>query len=185
MKLPDKDTVIDRVIAAYGGIDKVIDAAGKDIAEFSSLWDQDSERIGRVLRAHLTVEFYLTRFIEFKNPMLPSLTDARITFNQKIELLPPKDRMSAQLKPGIRRLNQVRNRLAHNLRIEINKEDIDVFLSVEIFRAMRIESAKRFGPNSDEPIEILEAFAKFAASLLQASSNQSSEIWAAAFRSDV
>jgi hypothetical protein len=184
MPFPDKDTVIRRAIDAHGGIDKIIAAADADIAEFSALWDQDAERIGRVLRAHLTVEFFLTRYIEYKNPMLPPLTDARVTFNQKIALLPPNDRMSAALMPGIRRLNQVRNRLAHNLHIEITLDDVNAFLGVDIFRAMRAESAKRFGPPSDDSLAVLEAFAKFAAGMLQAGSAKNSAIWAAAFRDE-
>jgi hypothetical protein len=114
MSLPDPQTVAKRVIEAHGGVDNVISVAQKRIAEFNSLWLQDAERIGRVLRAHLTVEYFLTRYIEFKNPMLPALADARVTFNQKIDLLHPSDRLAAELKPGLRRLNQVRNRLAHN-----------------------------------------------------------------------
>src|ERR1035441_458658 len=114
MSLPDPQTFAKRVIEAHGGIDNVVAIAQKHIDEFNSLWLQDAERIGRVLRAHLTVEHFLTRYIEFKNPMLPSLADARITFSQKIDLLHQNDRLACELKPGLRRLNQVRNRLAHN-----------------------------------------------------------------------
>ncbi len=183
MAVPDPETIAKRVIEAHGGIENVIAIAKKRVEEFNSLWLQDAEQIGRVLKAHLTVEFFLTRYIEFKNPMLPGLADARLGFNQKMELLHPNDVLASQLKPGLQRLNQVRNRLVHNLRVEVRRDDVEVFLRVAIFRAMRSESEKRFSETlSDDPVAILEAFAKFVAGLFQAGSTADGQMWADALR---
>jgi hypothetical protein len=183
MSLPDPQTFAKRVIDAHGGIDNFDAITQKHIKEFDSLWQQDAERIGRVLKAHLTVEHFLTRYIEFNNPMLPPLADARITFSQKIDLLHQNDRLASELKPGLRRLNQVRNRLAHNLKVEVRAEDVEVFLAVRIFTGMRGERAKRFGnPLPADPVGVFEEFAKFAAGMLQAGSNAESQIWAGALR---
>jgi hypothetical protein len=183
MTLPDPQTVAKRVIEAHGGIDQAIAIAEKHIAEFNSLWLQDAERIGRILRAHLTVEHFLTRYIEFKNPMLAALTETRITFNQKVDLLHPSDRLASELKPGLRRLNQIRNRLAHNLQVEVRGDDVEVFRGVTIFTAMHNELAKRSGEAlPEDPIAICEAFAKFAAGMLQAGSAADAKIWANALK---
>jgi hypothetical protein len=69
------------------------------------------------------------------------------------------------------------------LQVEVRSDDVDVFLSIGIFTAIHAELAKRSGEVlSDDPVAICEAFAKFAASLLQAGSTAESHIWADAVR---
>jgi hypothetical protein len=172
---------VQQVIDGHGGIE-ALDAATQDhMREFSSLWDADAERIGRVLKAHLTVEYFLTRYIEYNNPNLPSIREVRLTFSQKMDFISPSDSLLYDLKPGIKRLNQIRNRLAHNIHVEIDDNDINVFYSIFLFKKMR--EALNKGSVRDlsrVPIIVYEDFAKFAAITFQARSSPMREIWASA-----
>lgn len=127
------------------------------------------------MRAHLVVEHFLTEYLEASNPRLPSLQDAGLTFDQKIKLLPDGDAAIRSAIPGIKRLNKIRNRIAHNLAMELTNEDRSAFLGVEVFAAMRKEKKKREMLVGDEPIDVLEDFSKLAAAWLQSGANGTSQ----------
>ena len=87
----------------------------------------------------------------------------------------------AYLIPGIRRLNKIRNRLAHNLSADVTTDDVNVFLGITLFKAMRDESAK---PNhaSGAPIDILEDFSRHTGIALHASAIRDDKLWSEAIR---
>ncbi len=159
----------------FGGRENFFYELRKQINEFDNIWNQDSEKIGRVLRAHLVVEHFLTAHIEIVNPNLAPLDNARISFAQKIELLNEHDHIALPLKPGLKRLNSIRNRVAHKLSVDVGSEDRDVFLSVYIFKAMRKASSDGQKILSNDPLVVMEEFALFAARLLQPNSNR--DLW--------
>jgi hypothetical protein len=169
-----------RLIELHGGREKFFADMDERFKSFNAIWDQDAESIGRVLRAHLAVEHFLEGFISYTNPHLPSLENVRLTFNQKVKLLPDDDSSVSFLKPGIRKLNSIRNRMAHRLKVEISEEDRAAILAIPLFRAMRTESAKGQHPKPDDPLSVLEDFAMFAANLLHSASNPSKDLWAQA-----
>lgn len=130
-------------------------------------WDRDIVLIGRILRAHLHVEHYLTECIRHANQSLGNLDAARLTFAQKVELVSTENFAVAHYIPGIKHLNKIRNRLAHNLGAKITEGDAQVFLANKFFSALREEGARRYGHSlSMAPIDILEEFAKGASSML-------------------
>jgi hypothetical protein len=97
--------------------------------EFKDLWEgQDEAAIGRVLRCHLLVEHYLTRFLQAANPALGDADVARLGFWQKLKLATGSAVLKRGLidlySPGIEALNTVRNRMSHRLRSELDPEDI-------------------------------------------------------------
>lgn len=161
----DSEAVAREAIKLLGGRDKAFAIIDAEFGEKRARWEQDVVAIGRILRSHLYVEHYLTEFLEKSNPSLGSLADARLSFVQKVHLLNPDLRLE-QVVPGIRRLNSIRNRLAHRLDAHVTNDDVEVFLSDRMFKAMRIEGAKPGAPSSD-PLDILEAFAQHASSMLQ------------------
>lgn len=161
----DAEAVAKKTIDLLGGRDKAFELIHADFEEMRTRWNQDVVAIGRILRSHLYVEHYLTEFLEKANPHLGSIADARLTFAQKVNLLNP-DRRLAQVLPGIKRLNLIRNRLAHRLDANVTEEDANAFLSDGVFKAMRIEGAKPETPSSD-PLDVLEAFAQHVSSALQ------------------
>jgi len=173
-KLVDNpDPVIKRAIELMGGPDAVSEAFHAEYAAMKSQWNQDVTAIGRILRAHLYVEHYLTEHLQQVNPRLPDLDEARLTFAQKVHLLDGDWNIGIrQLTPGIKQLNKVRNRLAHNLAATVTDEDAAVFLSVPMFGAIRNLTVKRQGTDlSEDPLDVLDRFAEFAALHLHNSSS--------------
>lgn len=177
MSVPEPEAFAREVIAAFGGEERFFAKMEERLEEFNNVWNQDAERIGRVLRAHLAVEHFLTEYIVVANPSLGSLDDARLSFNQKVDLLSDNDRVASPLKPGLRRLNTVRNRVAHQLKVDIREEDKKAFLDVAIFKAMRTEGAKHTGIPADDPLSVLEQFSKFAAGMLHSGAGPDSHLW--------
>lgn len=161
----DAEAVAEKTIELLGGRDTAFAVIDAEFGEMRARWNQDVVAIGRILRSHLYVEHYLTEFLEKANPRLGSLADARLTFAQKVHLLNPDQRLE-RVVPGIKRLNAIRNRLAHRLDAHVTDEDAEVFLSDGAFKAMRIEGAKPGAPSND-PLDVLEAFAQHISSALQ------------------
>lgn len=190
MSFPNPSTVIERLFQAYGGRDAFFAAMDKRFAEFNHAWDQDTGRIGRVLRAHLAVEHFLTMYLQARNPNLAALEKARLSFAQKVELLSPEDKVAGMLIPGLRLIGQIRNRVAHKLRVELTEQDEQAFLAIEMFVAMREESRKRpmssYAPRSGDPrLNVLEDFAKFASGTLHSGANPDNDLWVAALAGDL
>jgi hypothetical protein len=168
---PDPQSLMARVIALLGGIDRAEAVIVGEMNESQRRWDQDILTIGRILRAHLYVEHYLTTYLEEKNPQLGSLTNAHLSFIQKVELLNPENDLLRQMQPGIKHLNAIRNRLAHQLTASVTSEDAIIFLGATAFKVFRDEAARRgplgtSGLASQDPLDVLEGFAKFSGTVL-------------------
>ena len=163
--------IVDRLVALGGGVENLRGILDADMRAFDKAWDQDADLIGRILRAHLAVEHFMTDCIVGTNPHLGSLDAARLSFAQKVELLDGNDAIVVAIRPGLRKLNEVRNRLAHRLNHPLNRIDVEPMLDIGQFRAVR-EAV--YGPPapSDPPIVILEGFARFAAGILQSQVSQ-------------
>ena len=184
MTFPDPEEYAARVIELHGGKKQFFDLIEERRRDFDAIWEQDSDQIGRVLRVHLAVEHFLTAYLEAIAPNLSSIENVRLGFSQKIDLLRNDNPSISFLKPGSKRLNVIRNRVAHNLRVEVTIEDRDVFLSINLFSAMRTEGAKHKGVPPEDPVSVMEQFAMFAAGFLQSSSYPDSELWVLAAATD-
>ena len=180
---PNPEAVVKHLIRLMGGHDKAFQTFDADFQLITDRWEQDTATIGRILRAHLFVEHFLNHYIQVRNPELGSLEEARATFAQKVSLVGIGTPGVAYLLPGVRRLNRIRNLLAHTLRAEVTTEDADVFLQIDLFRAMRNEKAKRRSETpSTDPVDVLEDFAMHVGISLHASATRNADVWAEAFR---
>lgn len=121
-----------RAFELMGGRDKAFASMEADFDDMKERWNQDTDTIGRILRSHLYLEHYLTEYLQHANPVLGDLDEARLSFNQKVNLLRSDAEMIAMIIGGIRHLNRIRNRLAHNLKASVTEEDANVFLSQSI-----------------------------------------------------
>lgn len=148
-----------------GGKERFYQIAEAEAIAISTKWDLNIETIGRILRAHLFVEHYLTEHLQRVNPKLGPLLKAKLSYVQKVELIDRGDTFLSDLVPGLRRIGSIRNRLAHRLDGAISAEDAAVFLQSTIFVAMRVERFRPEAP-SDDPLLILEEFSQHAASWL-------------------
>ncbi|MBY0367438.1 MAG: hypothetical protein EKK53_16965 [Burkholderiales bacterium] len=177
-----------RVLELLGGREAAIASMEAEYHALKERWKQDVDTIGRILRAHLHVEYYLTEHLQHMNPMLGDIDGSRLSFAQKANLLTDRGDVAVwRLIGGIRHLNKIRNRLAHNLKAEVTEEDRTVFLSQDVFKMMRVWGHKDDKtPLSDAPIDVLEHFAEFASSMLHSATTphskafkQAMEEWAA------
>jgi hypothetical protein len=161
----DKDEIIQRAIEILGGKAAFLAAADQELAEVNSRWAQNVDVVGRLLRAHLFVEHYLGEYLAKANPRLGPVAEAKLSFAQKVAMLDASNNDVAAILPGIRFLNKIRNRFAHNLDAQITEVDAKVFLGCERFAALRAARGAE-ETQTNEPIEILEDFAKHAAMAL-------------------
>lgn len=179
-RLPDMNALAARTAEIMGGREKLIASMEAEFHGMKARWNKDVLSIGRILRAHLHVEYYLTEFLQHTNPQLGDLNEARIAFNQKVTPLQSGDGRVDHLISGIRHLNKIRNRLAHILEATVSQEDAVVFLQ-GMFKAFRDASAKGLDKQpSTNPIDVLENFAEFASSMLHSPSGQHSKAFAQA-----
>jgi len=65
---------------------------------FKTLIAQDHDLIGRVLKCHLILEHYITRFLS-AHFEIEDLVDAKLSFFQKAKLLPDRGSSAAFVKP--------------------------------------------------------------------------------------
>jgi hypothetical protein len=156
------DRIVRRAMEIMGGHDAFFKASDEELASINSRWNQNVAEIGRILRAHLFVEHYLTQYVAQANPRLGSLKEARATFAQKVALLDADNPDIAAILPGIKRLNTIRNRLAHNLGDQVSQDDARIFLGCDRFAALRAARSTG-GTRTNEPLEILEDFARHTA----------------------
>lgn len=161
----DMQRLVERTIEILGGKERFKQVTDAEFLDMRDRWDLDVTNIGRILRSHLYVEYYLTQHIANANPRLGDLSKARLTYAQKLSLLDTSHQRLRDLAPGLRQINAIRNRLAHRLEAVLTAGDVQEFLSHTMFNAMRIEGAKPSVPSS-EPIDVLEKFAQYAAHLL-------------------
>ena len=165
----DPTKVAKHVIELAGGNTVAFERFDAEYDQMRSLWHQDADTIGRLLRAHLFVEHYLTELLISKFSQLGSLEDARLSFHQKVSLLGTAKQEIGDLVPGILHLNKMRNRLAHSLHADITAKDADILLSCQIFRAIRDESARQQSrPPIEEPLLVCEDFALHVGYRIQA-----------------
>lgn len=161
---PDKIDQLIHIRAAelLGGEAEYRRIADEESKEVMDRWNQDIELIGRILRAHLFVEQFMTDNLKHANPRLGSVDKAKLGFARKIDLLDPLDPGVAEVTPGIRKLNSIRNRLAHGSKAVITPEDVVEFLRCRNFeRLMQVQNGEKF--SAMKPIEVLENFSRFAA----------------------
>ena len=91
--------------------------------QFKALLTQGHDVLGRILKCHLIVEHYLGRHLKMKFD-LEHIDEARLTFIQKARLLPAAGSAASFVKPGIIKLNTIRNRFGHDLGAEIDEHEL-------------------------------------------------------------
>lgn len=150
------------------GIERVVHKLRPHMAEIEAHFNNENARfialiqhphdvIGRLLKCHLIVEHYLGRFLT-ENYGLDNVADAKLNFFNKAMLLPTQASSAAFVRPGILKLNSIRNKAGHNLASEPEFADLG-----PINEALRIA---RPGAHFSAPIEAIEAFTTVACTWL-------------------
>jgi len=149
---------IDKIIAVLKPHMKEIeDHFNNENEKFKSLIESDSDSIGKILKCHLIIEHYLNRFIsDFYQ--INDISKVKLTFYQKAKLIPDNKTAASFVKPGILKINNIRNRVVHQLYVnldEIDTESIDIVLNIA-----------REGIRFKNQIEKIEAFTTIACTFL-------------------
>jgi hypothetical protein len=122
------------------------------------------------LGPQLPVEHYVERFFEHD---IPNLREARLTFAPKAILLPVARSGAAFVRPGILKLNAIRNRFGHNLGARVSLDDLGPIRD--------ILSASRPDATFESAVAALEAFVTVACTFLIVAPPELQEVFANAF----
>jgi hypothetical protein len=98
-----------------------VDAFDKEMADFRAKSQTD---IGEIIQAHLIIEYYMnlclaTCFKSMRNDNAP-----RLTFQQKVELLPGWVFGFPWIRAAVLHLNRLRNKIAHNIHFTVTAADL-------------------------------------------------------------
>jgi hypothetical protein len=161
--VPDVEKLRAALYAHFGGEEEFFRQADARVDAFNKVWDRDASDIGDILHAHLVVEHYLLLCAQHQHPSLPDLSTQRLKYDQRLALLSLDNPLMKALLPGLRKLNKIRNDLAHQLHLEVVADDVKAMLACAPYTAMR----KAGGYTIPEaPAKIVVDFAHFAASML-------------------
>jgi hypothetical protein len=150
------------------GIEEAAEKIRPHMAEFDAWFETENERfkallaqdhglLGRVLKCHLIVEHYLGRYLT-AHYKVEDIEEAKLGFFQKAQLLPTRGQAVAFVKPGILRLNAIRNRFGHTLQPELELHDLSAMTDVlGVFRATVTYT---------QPVDVIEAFTTVACTAL-------------------
>lgn len=165
------------------GIEQVIEALRPHMAEIEARFNEENARfialtqhphdvIGRLLKCHLIVEHYLEQYLS-EQYGLENVADAKLNFFNKAMLLPTRASSAAFVRPGILKLNTIRNKAGHNLGAEPDFADLG-----PIMEALRVA---RPHTRFTAPIEAIEAFATIACTWLVIPPKEHQQLFAEAF----
>ncbi|MEO7862043.1 MAG: hypothetical protein ABIU05_16740 [Nitrospirales bacterium] len=124
---------------------------------FKKLMAQDHDILGRVLKCHLVIEHYLERFLS-SHFGIEHLANAKLSFFQKATMLPDSGSAAAFVKPGILKLNTIRNQFGHTLRPVLRQSDLGPINEVLGVARKDVTFA--------EPIDAIHAFTTVASTFL-------------------
>ena len=137
------------------------------------LVNREHTTFGRLLKCHLITEIYVEKYL-CEELSLPTISRARLSYYQKVMLLPEHGAPSAIIKPGLLLLNTVRNRFAHNLDANVSVDELQSMVDVLVLSR---HDARQHGA-----VEIIESFATLACTWLLVPPPPLKELFANAFR---
>ena len=141
--------------------------------KFKALIAREHDDLGRILKCHLIVEHYMNQFL-ISHYSINEFDQIRLTFSQKSKLLPSEANAVAFVKPGIQKLNLIRNKFGH--RLDANLEDYDLGAINEILNAIRPDAG------FNNLVEKIEAFTTIACTWLIIPPQELQDLFIQAFR---
>lgn len=92
--------------------------------KISMLMNNEIDELGTVLKSHLIIENFIDEYLIAAYPTITSWKGARLTFNQKLELINNSKTILALFYPAIKELNSLRNKFSHQLSYKIKENDL-------------------------------------------------------------
>jgi len=130
-----------------------------ELAQFSTTRSFDAVRatfhahiltddpLALVLRGHLWIEASMNELLARSLPRIDLLKDARLSFNQRLALCGALGLVSDSDTAVIKRLNAIRNRLAHQVETNLSEKDQNDLISVaspELLRIAGLDGEREF-----------------------------------------
>ncbi|HUW75061.1 MAG TPA: hypothetical protein VMV70_00145 [Gallionella sp.] len=165
------------------GIEKVVARLKPHMTEIEARFNIENERfikliekphdvLGRLLKCHLIIEHYLTRFLS-EHFGIEDVQSAKLGFFNKAMLLPSQATSAAFVKPGILKLNKLRNRAGHELGPDFTFDDLGPISEVL--------NIARAGVTFETPIEAIESFTTVACTWLIVPPKEHQQLFVDAF----
>ena len=139
---------------------------------FRVLLKTDHTAFGRILKCHLISEIYVEKYL-CEKLSLSTISRARLSYFQKVMLLPEHSAPPAVIKPGLLLLNKIRNRFAHNLDANISIEDLKLMIDVLVLSDRNTQELSA--------VAAIESFTTLACTWLIVSPPHLEELFAKAF----
>ena len=112
--------------------------------QFDRFWSKENDSLGLILKCHLIVEAFMTECLRVAFPGIDNFEDARLSFSQTHHLLTGWTFGFPWIKDGVRALNTLRNKVAHNIHYEIKEEDLaKIYSCMDAFSGAKGEEPKR------------------------------------------
>ena len=100
----------------------------KDVERFNEtwlqFWERSTEDLGTILICHLAIEHYLNEWLTAANPGIAKLSKTRLSFTQKLSLIDKKSGNFPIFFRAIEKINNIRNKLVHNMVAELSDTDL-------------------------------------------------------------
>ena len=151
-------------------LDEYFDTENK---KFIELLQTDHRNIGRIIKCHLILEMYIERYL-CKRLNLTDISDLRLTFYQKVMLLPETGAALIILKSGLLLLNKLRNRIAHDLNLKISMNELNSMIKI-------LEISGRNTENMDV-CDVIDSFTTLACTWLLITPPHLEELFNKTFR---
>lgn len=117
--------LVDSIMEFGSDVNKACKFVKVEERKNKKLLDQNYDRIGKIISCHLVLEHFINRELELLHDIdYDKRKEARLTFFNKIEMLPKKGMIYSELIRGMKQINSARNMFAHNLSYEIPENRI-------------------------------------------------------------
>ena len=163
------DKAVDILSPHWQEIDEYFNAENK---KFTELLQTDHRNIGRIIKCHLILELYIERY-HCKRLNLTDISDLRLTFYQKVMLLPETSAAITILKSDLLLLNKFRNRIAHDLNLEVSMNELNSMIKI-------LEISGRNTENMDV-CDVIDSFTTLACTWLLITPSHLEELFNKAF----
>ena len=133
--------------------------------QWQIFWQKDTDQLGTILICHLSIENYIENYLEAANPAIGSIKSKRLSFSTKLDLMGGDNKIIQMLMPGLKQLNRIRNRLAHNMEENVTDEDLLPIKNIVW------PWHKAGGKPCNEGVELIKDFALMATGFMDSQAN--------------
>lgn len=136
--------------------------------EINELLTSDHDIIGRVLKCHLVIEYFMNQFVEDKI-QIKDIKELNLSFYQKILLIEQVDNGYKFYLEPVKVINKIRNKLAHN---------IDPLIDFNILKDLKkIVDFVYKDENIQESITLIEKYTVIVCTALKIDTNNDMRIY--------